>query len=108
MQFLSILNKIPHIKKYYFQFQSLNRFIYYISNIYSLIINLINIIAITESDFHSNASITVIVMAGSSKNCTDFLDLVVDDNSSLEEDEVFTIIVGSSVATVIMVDDEGM
>ena len=47
-------------------------------------------------------------MAGSSKNCTDFLDLVVDDNSSLEEDEVFTIIVGSSVATVIMVDDEGM
>ena len=45
-------------------------------------------------------------MAGSSKNCTDFLDLVVDDNSTFEGDEAFTIIVGSSVATVIIVDDE--
>ena len=46
-------------------------------------------------------------MAGSTKNCTNFLDLVVDDNFALEGDEAFIIIVNSSMAMVTIVDDDG-
>ena len=60
---------------------------------------------ISESDYYSTASITV--MAGNSKGCIEFLNLIVDDNIALEGDEEFTIIVGSSTATVLIEDDDG-
>ena len=62
--------------------------------------------SISESDFHSSTSITV--NAGSDKGCTDFFELVVNDDVGAEEDEAFTIVVGSSMAMVIIVDDDGM
>ena len=46
-------------------------------------------------------------MAGKSKGCTNFSDLVVDDNIALEEIEVFFIFVGSSMAKVKLEDDDG-
>ena len=46
--------------------------------------------------------------AGSSKACIDFTNLVVDDNIALEGDEAFTIVIGSSVAMVTIIDDDGM
>ena len=48
------------------------------------------------------------MIAGRSKGCTDFSELVIDDNDTLEGDETFTIVVGSSVANVTIVDDDGM
>ena len=59
----------------------------------------------SESDFRHSTSI--IVVGGSSKGCTNFLDLVVDDDVAVEGDEAFTIVVNSSMAMVIIVDDDG-
>ena len=61
---------------------------------------------ISESDFHSTTSITV--AAGSSKGCTNFMHLVVDDNFGLEGNESFIIMVSASKALVTIVDDDGM
>ena len=46
--------------------------------------------------------------AGSSRACIDFTNLVVDDDIALEGDEAFTIVIGSSMAMVTIVDDDGM
>ena len=62
--------------------------------------------SVSESDFGSNTSITVI--AGRSKGCTDFSELVIDDNDTLVVDETFNIVVDSSVANVTIIDDDGM
>ena len=62
--------------------------------------------SITDSDFGTSVPITV--KAGSSKACIDFTNLVVDDNIALEGLEAFTIVIGSSVAMVTIVDDDGM
>ena len=43
----------------------------------------------------------------SSRGCTDFTDLVVDDDIALEGTQAFTIIVGSSTAMVNIIDDDG-
>ena len=47
-------------------------------------------------------------MADTSKGCTNFLDLVVDDNLAFEGNEEFNIVVGISKALVTIVDDDGM
>ena len=47
------------------------------------------------------------MVAGSVKGCTDFLELVVDDDITAEGVEAFAIVVGSSTATVTIVDDDG-
>ena len=43
----------------------------------------------------------------SSRGCTGFTDLVVDDDIALEGTQAFTIIVGSSTAMVNIIDDDG-
>ena len=43
----------------------------------------------------------------SSKACTDFTDLVIDDSIALEGDQTFTILVGNSMAMVTIVDNDG-
>ena len=63
-------------------------------------------LSVSESDFHFSTSITVI--ANTFSGCTNFLELVVDDDVAAEGDELFTIVVGSSMAMVIIVDDDGM
>ena len=60
----------------------------------------------SDSDFHSNISINV--KAGSSKACINFSDLIVDDNIAREGNETFTIFIGSFMATITIVDDDGM
>ena len=45
---------------------------------------------------------------GSTKGCTNFSELVVDDDVAAEGDESFTIVVNSSIAMVTIVDDDGM
>ena len=62
--------------------------------------------SISDSDFGTSVPITV--KAGSSKACIDFTNLVVDDKIALEGLEAFTIVIGSSVAMVTIVDDDGM
>ena len=47
-------------------------------------------------------------MAGSTNACTDFSDLVVDDNIALEGKEAFIIVINTSMANVTIVDDDGM
>ena len=64
------------------------------------------LLSVSESDIHSSISITVI--ANTSRACTNFLEMIIDDDITGEEDEAFTIVVGSSVAMVIIVDDDGM
>ena len=46
--------------------------------------------------------------AGSWKACINFSDLIVDDNISREGNEIFTIFIGSFMATITIVDDDGM
>ena len=58
-----------------------------------------------EADF--NPSTTITVPAGGSRACIDFTNLVVDDNIALEEDQSFTITVGSSTSMVVIIDDDG-
>ena len=48
------------------------------------------------------------MVAGSSKGCTYFTELIVDDEVAAEGDEEFTIVIGSSMATVKIIDDDGM
>ena len=62
--------------------------------------------SISDEDFGTSVPITV--EAGSSRACIDFTNLVVDDDIALEGDEAFTIVIGSSVAMVTIVDDDGM
>ena len=58
----------------------------------------------TDADFGSFVEITV---TSGRTACIDFTDLVVDDNITLEGNEAFTIKVGSSMAMVIIIDDDG-
>ena len=58
----------------------------------------------TDADFGTSAEITV--LSGQTA-CIDFTDLVVDDTIALEGIEAFTIIVGSSMAMVTIIDDDG-
>ena len=46
-------------------------------------------------------------MQSGRRACIDFTDLVVDDTIALEGIEAFTIIVGSSMAMVTIIDDDG-
>ena len=62
--------------------------------------------SISDADFGTSVPITV--KAGSSKACIDFTNLVVDDNIALEGVEAFTIVIGSSMTMVTIVDDDGM
>ena len=59
----------------------------------------------TDADF--GTSTTVTVDPSSSRGCTDFTDLVVDDSVALEGNQSFTIVVGSSTAMVNIIDDDG-
>ena len=48
------------------------------------------------------------MIAGRSKGCTDFSELVINDIDTLEVDETFNIVVDSSVANITIIDDDGM
>ena len=58
----------------------------------------------TDADFGSSVEITV---TSGRTACTDFTDLVVDDDIALEGNEAFTIVVESSMAMVVIIDDDG-
>ena len=48
------------------------------------------------------------MIANTSRACTNFFEMVIDDDVAGVEDEAFTIVIGSSVAMVIVVYDDGM
>ena len=58
-----------------------------------------------DADFGTSTSITI--AASTTRACIDFTDLVIDDNIALEGSQAFVIMVGSSIATVIIIDDDG-
>ena len=70
------------------------------------VIKVILFFKISDADFGTSVPITV--KAGSSRACIDFSNLVVDDNIALEGVEAFTIVIGSSMAMVTIVDDDSM
>ena len=57
-----------------------------------------------EEDYNPNTTVTV--PTGARMACTDFTNLVVDDDI-LEEEESFTICVGDSTSMVTIIDDDG-
>ena len=59
----------------------------------------------SDADFGSSDSITV--QPPGSRACIDFTNLVVDDTIAVEGNQVFTITVGSSMAWVTIIDDDG-
>ena len=59
----------------------------------------------TDADFRS--STTIIIPSSSTRACIDFTNVVIDDNIGLECNETFTIVVGDSMAMVIIIDDDG-
>ena len=59
----------------------------------------------TDADFGTSAEITV--NPPEQRACIDFTNLVVDDTIALEGNEAFTIIVGTSMAMVTIIDDDG-
>ena len=48
------------------------------------------------------------MIANTTRACTNFFEMIIDDDITGERDEAFTIVIGSSVAMVIIVDDDGM
>ena len=64
-----------------------------------------NVSFFLDADFGSSASITV--QPPGPRACIDFTDLVVDDTIAVEGNQAFTIIVGSSMAMVTIIDDDG-
>ena len=58
-----------------------------------------------DEDFHRRVSITL--EPPGPQTCIDFTDLVVNDNIALEGNENFTIRIGSSMAMVTIMDDDG-
>jgi len=64
-----------------------------------------NVSFFSDADFGSSTSITV--QPPGPRACIDFTDLVVDDTIAVEGNQAFTIIVGSSMAMVTIIDDDG-
>ena len=48
------------------------------------------------------------MVAGRVMSCINFTKLVVDDDVAVEGDESFAIVIGSSMAMVTIIDDDGM
>ena len=59
----------------------------------------------TDADFGTSVEITV--NPPEQRACIDFTNLVVNDTIALEGNEAFTIIVGTSMAMVTIIDDDG-
>ena len=60
---------------------------------------------ILDADFRSSTTITI--PSSNTRACIDFTSLVIDDNIGLEGNQAFTIVVGDSMAMVIIIDDDG-